>query len=126
MWLDGLIGALAIGAAATAVFLEPILESTGRDTAEIAVSLAYPVGDTLLVALVVGFFAVTGWRPGSDWLLVGAGLAAMAVADVVFLYLSANGTYMEGTLLDALWPASSLLLSLLRWSRPSAGRRATC
>jgi diguanylate cyclase (GGDEF)-like protein len=115
MWLDGLIGALAIGAAATAVFLEPILESTGRDTAEIAVSLAYPVGDTLLLALVVGFFALTGWRPGRDWMLVGAGLGAMAVADVLFLYLSANGNYTEGTLLDALWPASSLLLSFAAW-----------
>ena len=115
MWLDGLIGALAIGAAATAVFLEPILDSTGRDTAEIAVSLAYPVGDTLLLALVVGFFAVTGWRPGRDWMLVGAGLAAMAVADVLFLYLAAHGSYSEGTLLDALWPASALLLSFAAW-----------
>ncbi len=121
MWLDGLIGALAIGAAATAIFLEPILESTGRDTAEIAVSLAYPVGDTLLLALVIGFFAVTGWRPGRDWMLVGAGLAAMATADVVFLYLSAHGTYTEGTLLDAMWPASSLLLSYAAWV--SAGRK---
>src|SRR3954451_23890298 len=115
MWLDGLIGALTIGAAATAVFLEPILDSTGRDTAEIAVSLAYPVGDTLLVALVVGFFAVTGWRPGRDWMLVGAGLAAMAVADVLFLYLSARDAYEAGTVLDAMWPASSLLLSFAAW-----------
>ena len=44
-------------------------------------------------------------------MLVGAGLAAMAVADVLFLYLSATASYTEGTLLDALWPASSLLLS---------------
>jgi diguanylate cyclase (GGDEF)-like protein len=128
MWLDGLIGALAIGAAATAVFLEPILASTGRDTAEIAVSLAYPVGDTLLLALVAGFFAMTGWRPGRDWMLVGAGLAAMAIADVVFLYLSANGNYTEGTLLDAMWPASSLLLSfaaLVSVERKQAGDMLT-
>ena len=122
MWLDGLIGALTIGAAAAAVFLAPILESTGRDTAEVVTSLAYPVGDTLLVGLVVGVFAITGWRPGRDWLLVGAGLAAMAVADVLFLYLSASDAYREGTLLDAFWPASSLLISYAAWVRPGHAR----
>src|SRR5687768_12370826 len=47
----------------------------------------------------------------------------MAVADGIFLWQSANGTYAEGQALDALWPAAALLLGQAAW-QPSA-REAT-
>jgi diguanylate cyclase (GGDEF)-like protein len=75
----------------------------------------------MLLALVVGVFALAGWRPGRAWALIGAGLAAMAAADSIYAFQSANQTYVEGTVLDALWPAATLLVGAAAWAAP--GRR---
>jgi two-component system cell cycle response regulator len=119
LWLDGLVAALAI-AAIGAVALGPIVHSTGSNLAAVATDLAYPLFDLVLVAVVGAVFALTGWRPGRSWMLIGAGLATAAIADGAFLYLSASGTYVEGTLIDALWPAATLLIGLAAWSRGPA------
>ena len=84
----------------------------------IVTNLAYPLGDILLLSAVVGVFALTGWRPGRTWALIGAGLAATAIADSMFLFQTATGTYSEGTILDALWPAAMLLLAAAAWQPP--------
>lgn len=119
LWLDGAIGALAVGSLAVALLLSPVLGSTGRGVAEVATSLAYPVGDLLLLALVIGVFALTGWRPGAVWGLLGAGLAGLALADILFLWLDTRNTYVEGSLLDALWPASALAMGYAAWRPPA-------
>ncbi len=41
---------------------------------------------------------------------------------MIYLYQTADGSYVPGTWLDALWPAALILLALAAWSRP--GRRA--
>jgi diguanylate cyclase (GGDEF)-like protein len=81
----------------------------------IVTNLAYPLGDILLLSAVVGVFALTGWRPDRMWALIGAGLAATAVADGIFLLQTATSSYAEGTILDALWPASMLFLAAAAW-----------
>jgi diguanylate cyclase (GGDEF)-like protein len=122
VWIDGLIASAAAGAVGAAVLFEVVLEATGGTTAEIVTNLAYPLGDILVFALVVGAFAMTGWRPGRDWTLIGAGLIAMSVADGIYLFQISDGTYVEGGLLDSLWPASALLLALAAWQRPARAR----
>jgi two-component system, cell cycle response regulator len=118
--LDGMIAALAVAALAAAIVLPPVLESTGASDAAAATTLAYPLADALLLALCVGLFTLTGWRPGRSWAFIGIGLGLAAVADSVFLYQSASGTYAEGTVLDALWPTAALLLGYAAW-QPSIG-----
>ena len=121
-WLDGGIAALAVAALAAAVAFQPIVEGTTGSGATVATNLAYPVGDLILLGLVVCVFGVSGWRPGRAWALVGAGLLAMAVADGIFLFQAATGSYAEGGLLDALWPAAALLVGFAAWhpaQRPS-------
>ena len=115
-WIDGVVAALAVGALGCAVLLEPVMSSTGGDTAAVATDLAYPLADVLLVGLTVGTFAMFGWRPGRSWILIGASLTAIAFADGVFLLQAANGAYEEGTVLDSLWPAATLLLGFAAWS----------
>jgi two-component system, cell cycle response regulator len=123
LWLDGLMSALAVGALAAAVLLQPIVASTGGARLEVATTLAYPLGDVTLLAFVVGLLALNAWKPSRSWTLIAAGLGTMAVADSVFLWQSANGAYVEGGALDALWPAAALLLGHAAW-QPSA-REAT-
>jgi diguanylate cyclase (GGDEF)-like protein len=114
-WLDGAIGGVAIAAVAASAALGTIVDTTEGELATVATNLAYPLGDLLLLSLVIGVIGVCGWRPGRAWLFIGLGLVAMAIADGVFLFQSAEGTYVEGTLLDAGWPASALLIAASAW-----------
>jgi two-component system cell cycle response regulator len=84
----------------------------------VATDIAYPLGDLVMLALVIGVFALTGWRPGRAWGLIGGALVAMGIADVVYAYQAAQGTYLEGTILDALWPAATLLVASAAWQPP--------
>ena len=116
LWLDGAIGGLVVSALGAAVVFDAVLSSTGGSPAGIATNLAYPLFDLLLLALVVGVIALTGWRPDRTWLLVAAGFGSFAIADSVYLYQSAAGTYVEGQLEDIGWVAASVLLACAAWS----------
>ena len=118
LWLDGAIAALAVSALAAALAFEKIVEvSTSGDVFLVATSLAYPIGDLVLLGVIVGVFGLSGWRPSAAWKLIGAGLAMMAVADGAYLLQAAEGTYVEGGLLDTLWPAAALLVGFSAWIR---------
>ncbi len=82
---------------------------------QVATDLAYPVGDMLMLSLVMGVFALTAWRPGRAWTMIGLGLTAMAAADSIYAYQSSQGAYIEGGLLDAMWPAATLLVGFAAW-----------
>ena len=117
VWLDGLVGALAVAALGSALVLTPVLESTSGGLAAVATNLAYPLGDVLLISFVVGIFALTGWRPGGAWLLIGGGLVTLAVADSLYLYRVVMESYEPGTVLDSIWPAGMVLLAWAAWQR---------
>jgi two-component system cell cycle response regulator len=124
-WLDGLIVGSAVAALAAALALDPIVDaSTDGDTVAVITTLAYPIADLTLLTLVVTAASFTGWRPGLGWLTLGAGLVVLAISDGVFLWQSAQGTYVEGGLLDATWPLGALLLAAAAWLAPGP-RRAT-
>ena len=115
LWLDGAIGGLTVAAFGAAILSPVIVDATGGSAAAVATNLTYPLGDLLLLSFVAGIAAITGWRPDGAWLLVGLGLAASAVADSSYLYLESAGTYSEGTLVDTMWLAGALLLTLAAW-----------
>ena len=119
LWFDGLAAAIASSALGASVLFEVVLRSTDGNTAVIVTNLAYPLGDILLLSAVVGVFALTGGRPGRTWSLIGAGLAATAIGDGIFLFQTATSSYAEGSILDALWPASMLLLAAAAWQPPT-------
>jgi two-component system cell cycle response regulator len=122
-WLDGLVAGTAVASVAAAVALGPIVDqSTSGSTAEVATNLAYPIADLTLLTLIVTAVAFTGWRPGWSWSTLGLGLVFLAGSDVAYLLQSAQGSYVEGGLLDAAWPAGALLLAGAAWIAP--GRRS--
>ena len=126
VWLDGLIAMLAVGAVGTAFVIPSLVTDTGGHVATVATNLAYPVGDLLLIALVVGGFALTYWRPGRAWVMIGAGLLLFAVADSYYLYLTARDAFVEGTWLDSIWPAGMVLVAIAAWQpRPRSSTHRT-
>ena len=119
LWVDALLGALAVSAVAAALLYDAVRVGIFGEGLEVATLLAYPVGDVLLLALVTGLLALTGWRPGATWAIIGLALVLAAAGDAVYLYQTSLGTYTEGTILDTVWPASLLFLAVAAWRRPS-------
>ena len=115
-WLDGAVVGLTIAALGAALVFSTVLAtSTGRFIT-VAVNVAYPLGDFGLLIFIMVAFALAGWRPGRLWLLLGAGVVASAVADIVYVYQVAKGTYVDGSLLDTMWPVSMSLFALAAWT----------
>jgi two-component system, cell cycle response regulator len=124
LWLDGLMAATAASALGASVLVEAVVNSTQGDPLVVITNIAYPIGDVLLLALVVFVFSVTRWRPGRAWAFIAAGLLLNAIGDGVYLYREAVGSYVEGTFLDLLWPVSLVLIALASWQRPGRVSRA--
>ncbi|HUC00827.1 MAG TPA: diguanylate cyclase [Solirubrobacterales bacterium] len=123
-WLDGLIVGSAVAALAAALALGPIVDASSSDsTAAVATNLAYPIADLTLLTLVVTAASFTGWRPGAGWLTLGGGLIVLGVSDGLYLLQSAQGTYVEGGILDAAWPLGALLLAAAAWIPPGPKQR---
>ena len=115
-WLDGAIVGSAVAALAAAFALGPIVDASSEgQTLAVATNLAYPIADLTLLTMVATAASFTGWRPGRSWAVLGAGLLLLAVSDGVYLLQSANGTYVEGTILDAGWPCGVLLVACAAW-----------
>ena len=115
LWLDGLISGLAVACVGAALVFGAILSSTGGNATQIAVNLAYPLGDMLLVGFVFSMFALTGWRPGRAGLLLGLGFSLNAVGDSLWVYSYATGTYSHGSLTETIWPVATGLIALAAW-----------
>ena len=115
-WLDGGVVALAIAAVAAALVFSDVMATTnGRLVAE-AVTVAYPVGDFILLMFVAVAYTVAGWRPGRDWLALGAGVVLMATADIIDVDRVAGGIYLDSTLLNAIYLLAFSLLAVSAWA----------
>jgi len=115
LWLDGLIGGLAVAAVGTAVVFQAVLKVLGGSHAAVATNLAYPLADLTLIALVVWALGVVGWRPGRAWGLIAAGLLVFSISDCLYLYETAVGSYVYGSPTDLGWVAGGLLLAWAAW-----------
>jgi diguanylate cyclase (GGDEF)-like protein len=115
LWADGWVAALTVASVSAYFFVEPVLQGIEGDVWTQLVNIAYPVGDTLLLALVIG--AVVALRGGlrASWMMLAAALALLAISDGIYLNLAWTSGYEDGTLLEAGWPGAALLLSWAAW-----------
>jgi len=116
VWLDGAVAGLGAAAIVSAFVFDTIISSVSGSPAAVAVNLAYPIGDLLLLALAVGALVIV---PGWPLRLVTltAGCFVLAIGDTVYLFQSSAGTYQSGGILDASWMTALFLLSLTVWQR---------
>lgn len=119
--LDSLVCALAVAAVGAALRAGPMHADAARAPATVLVGLIYPWGDLVLLALAVGMLPIVGWRNEFRWGFLVLGFVGFAVADTAYLFQTSAGSYRVGTTLDALWPASSLLVATASWARWSSG-----
>ncbi|HTI33640.1 MAG TPA: diguanylate cyclase [Miltoncostaea sp.] len=114
VWLDGLIAGVAVAALGAAAVVESIADNASGGALATSVNLAYPVGDIALLALVAVGVSVCG-RADRPLMVLGIGIGLSAIADSAYLALYAEGSWPDGTALDALWPAATIVIALAAW-----------
>jgi diguanylate cyclase len=116
--LDACITAAALLTVSWATTLHAVAASASDGSRlAFAVSLAYPLGDVVVIAMVV-LTVVQRSAYSRTLLLLGVGLVAMAVADSGFAYLVATDRYQTGDPIDAGWIAAFLLIMIAAATAP--------
>ncbi len=123
MWLDGIIGMLAVGSLTATALAAPVLVAAHGSIVKAGLNIAFPLTDVLMVGLILLMLALGGWRAGRPFAMLAAGFVVMAVADGIYLYQEAHGGYLAGTPLDCLWLLSALTLSYAAWQPDDAPAR---
>jgi diguanylate cyclase (GGDEF)-like protein len=130
-WLDGLVAGLGAAAVCAAFAFHEIEYLTGGSVLSTAVNLAYPIGDLLLLLLVVGGLTVLAGRSRGPWLVIAGGIALAVVGDTFNLFQSSSWSSHLGVVLNGIaWPGAILAMSLAMWlprvrSDPRASLRPT-
>ncbi len=98
------------GAVLTWVFLvQPSLAGSELTELELAISLAYPIGDVILIGVATGTLTTPGARTGAFRLLL-ASLVGLLLADQVYAMQNLEGSYVSGGPIDLVYLASYLLV----------------
>lgn len=115
-WLDGAVAGLGAAAVCAAFAFDSVLRLEAGGGLAVAVKLAYPVGDLLLLVLVVGSTAVLPGRRKAAWFLLATGMGVNVVGDTFGLFASSTGASHVGTVVTAIaWPTATLVMSLAVW-----------
>jgi diguanylate cyclase (GGDEF)-like protein len=120
LWLDGALGAAGAATALTLV-LRSAFAGVGGSPGAVVVSLGYPLGDVLLLAMICGLLAVRGVRGGSMWWWLAVGLAIFVAADVSYVLQVQSASFAVGAVLSVAWTAGITMICLAIW-RPERPR----
>ncbi|HEY7256239.1 MAG TPA: GGDEF domain-containing protein [Solirubrobacterales bacterium] len=120
LWMDGAIAALGTATLGAAFVFDGVSGSAGGSSLQAATTLAYPLGDILLLAIVVGVVALTGWRPGRTWSLLLAGVAALVVADMAYTLQIDGGALPPGSWIDPIYLIAAACLGAVVWQPAEA------
>jgi signal transduction histidine kinase len=95
------------------VSLAPIIAAGGQSTVAMSVSVAYPLGDmVLLVGLASLLFRSVPAGLRLPLSLVGAGLLGFVVTDLVYGWILLHGSYAGGDPVDAGWMVALAFFAL--------------
>jgi PAS domain S-box-containing protein len=107
--VDAAIIATGLGVLSWVFLMLPYASDPSYSLSEKAVSIAYPLMDVFLLAVVARLLVGQGPRVRAYWLLSGS-LVCLMVADAVFAQMVLADTYLDGSLVDVGWLLSFVLL----------------
>src|SRR5215210_1797976 len=126
--IDSLIMTLGLALLSWVALIAPYVHDGSMDTIAKLVSIAYPLGDILLLAAAIRLAVDSGRRQPAFYLLA-ASIVALLVTDFVYGVMTLGGTYDGQVALDAgwiafylLWGAAALHPSMSGLERPSRDR----
>jgi diguanylate cyclase (GGDEF)-like protein len=115
MWVDGLLGGLALAAVVAATALQASLSHLDAAAGAAITGAAYPLADVALLTFLATMFAGSSWRPSSSGAVLVAGLLVLVGVDTIFAVDSAYGGWLAGGSYDPLWALAMLLLATSSW-----------
>src|SRR5260221_1098640 len=124
VWMDGAIAALGTAALGAAFVFDFVAGKAEGTPLQVMTTLAYPLGDIAMVAMVIGVVALTGWRPGRTWSLLLAGLSALVIADIAFTLQSTEEALPGGNWIDPIYLIAAVCLGAAVW-QPAAAAEIT-
>jgi diguanylate cyclase len=118
--LDGLIVTGSLFVISWVAVLGSVYEAGAADHFAFAVSLAYPVGDLVLVTMTLLVLIRAHTSQHLTLGLLSAGIGLMALSDSLFAYLTAISAYRTGSMIDVGWLIAFLLFGLAAMSSNTA------
>ena len=126
--IDGLILTVGLALPSWVALIAPYLHADDLSTLGKIVSVAYPVGDVVLLGGAVRLALDSGRREPAFYLLSGS-IALLLVTDFVYGIMTLHATYTHQLWLDVgwigsylLWGAAGLHPSMARLAEPVPGR----
>ncbi|UQX89084.1 EAL domain-containing protein [Jatrophihabitans telluris] len=119
--LDGLMLTASLFSISWVTTMGEVYGSGAESSVGLLVSLAYPVSDLVLVTIAV--LVVVQAQSRTGLLILICGMVGMACADSGFSFLSAEGTYHTGSVIDIGWTAAFLLIGLAALSDQGSGSK---
>src|SRR5579863_453917 len=117
--LDGAVAALGAAAVCAAFAFQGSEYAVTNDTLTKATNLAYPIGDLLLVGLVVGAAALLSGRSTVPCVVLAGACVLNCIGDTVNLFQSSEGHLRVDAVSHVLaWPLAGLLMTIAVWLRP--------
>jgi diguanylate cyclase (GGDEF)-like protein/PAS domain S-box-containing protein len=128
--IDATIMTLGLALPSWSALIAPYLHDPSMSLLPKLVSVAYPLGDVLLLAAAVSLAMDTGRRRGAFYLL-SASIVSLLVTDFVYGLMLLHGTYQHQLSLDIgwiafylLWGAAALHPSMRELEEPSPDAEA--
>jgi len=109
--LEGFVVGIALAALAALLWFGPVLSTTGS-LWHVLVADAYPVGNLVVLVLLISSLAPYGYQPNVPVVLLLSAVGWFVFGDVVYFSQSVNGTFVSRTLLDATWVIGLWLIAL--------------
>lgn len=119
LWLDATVSGLSLSAIAASISFEAAIGDFKHGSVLAGLVAACPAADLLLVGLVLGAFALAGWRGDRALALLGVGLLAFWIADS---HSAAQNMTGGPSPFDAGWWIAFVLIAMAAWQRPVHNR----
>ncbi|HEV3267622.1 MAG TPA: bifunctional diguanylate cyclase/phosphodiesterase [Acidimicrobiales bacterium] len=115
-WLDGVVAGLGASTLCAAFAFHSIQNATGGSSLATATNLSYPVGDLLLLLLVIGGTVLLSGSASRQWYVLATGLSAIVIGDTFNLFQSSGVASRFGSTANAIaWPIAIYLISMSVW-----------
>lgn len=109
--VEGIVAGLAVAALAALLWFGPVLSATGS-LWHVVLADVYPVGNLVLLVLLISSLAPYAYQPNVPVALLLAAVAWFVFGDIVYFSQATNGTYVSRTFLDATWVIGLWLAAL--------------
>ncbi len=109
--LDAAILTTACATLSWTFFIQPQLVGSELDALSLAISLAYPIADLLLIGVAMGLLTTPGART-SAFRMLAVSLLALLVADQIYALQNLEGTYASGGPLDYIYLIAYILFGV--------------